>query len=570
MKRLALITIFIALWTIIIPCFAAPNLEFELEGIEGELLQNVTTKLQAKAKSIKTSDKEEVKNFYQKAPEEITKILKLYGYFKPTITAQIPYYENDTWEGNFIVETGPSTKITQIELKILGMGDKDQRIIHNLSKFPLKEGKVFQVENYNTAKQFLFDLADEYGYVRAFLADKEIQIDLDNNTAKIKLHLNTGPKYYFGKTSFNTAYFSEPFLRRFIKYRKGEQYSSKKIHLLQESLGNSNFFQRIDIKPHITDKEPHEIPVEITLTRRKLRKYSFGAGFGTDTGIRGSAETEFRYLTNSCHSFKGLVRGSQVQNNLELHYLIPGKDPSTDRYNISAAGETINIDKGKSMSGQFGVGYTTVIKNIQQTIQLNLQHERYKLEGQQYRSKTMLLPSVNWLYTKKDHLTKPSKGYRINLNLQGTIDYILSANNFFQVELDTKYLHTFPTHTQILLHAILGYTEIEDINKLPLSLQFYTGGTQSVRGFGYNTIGPGRNLAVGSVELRQKVYGDWYIAGFYDVGNANNDVLKKPNQGVGVGIVWRTAIGALELTFAKAISKPGTPGMIQFSMGPEL
>ena len=57
---------------------------------------------------------------------------------------------------------------------------------------------------------------------------------------------------------------------------------------------------------------------------------------------------------------------------------------------------------------------------------------------------------------------------------------------------------------------------------------------------------------------------------FYDTGNTSNDLFKKPNQGAGIGIVWRTVIGTLELNFAKAISQPGTPGRIQFSLGTEL
>ena len=57
---------------------------------------------------------------------------------------------------------------------------------------------------------------------------------------------------------------------------------------------------------------------------------------------------------------------------------------------------------------------------------------------------------------------------------------------------------------------------------------------------------------------------------FFDAGNVSNDLLKKPYQGLGAGIVFRTTVGALKLSYAKAISQPGTPGKIQFSFGPDL
>jgi outer membrane translocation and assembly module TamA len=63
---------------------------------------------------------------------------------------------------------------------------------------------------------------------------------------------------------------------------------------------------------------------------------------------------------------------------------------------------------------------------------------------------------------------------------------------------------------------------------------------------------------------------DWYLTAFFDAGNASNDLFAKPNRGVGGGIVFRTGIGTLELTFAKALSQKGCPGRIQFSLGAEL
>ena len=182
----------------------------------------------------------------------------------------------------------------------------------------------------------------------------------------------------------------------------------------------------------------------------------------------------------------------------------------------------------------------------------------------------MLIPGINWLNSRSDDPIRPTKGHRVNINIQGASDYLGASNNFIQTQVDAKYLKNISSRIQVLLRATLGFTAVDNIDNLPLSLQFYTGGMQSIRGFGYNTIGPGRNLAISSVELRHQIIGDWHLAAFYDVGNATNDLFTKPKQGLGGGIVLRTIIGVFELNYAKAISQPGTPGRIQFSIGTEL
>jgi translocation and assembly module TamA len=310
--------------------------------------------------------------------------------------------------------------------------------------------------------------------------------------------------------------------------------------------------------------------MNVVLEPRKAKQYSFGMGFGTDTGVRASMGMDVRYASSAGHAFKGWAQGSQIQNELELHYLVPGRHMPINMYDFNLTAGTLEFKDNKSTVGQIGVGYISVLRGWRQTVKLGLQRERYKLLDNPYESVTMLIPNINWLHSKSNDPVKPTRGHRISINAQGASRFILSTNNFFQAEIDAKYMRPISERMYVVLHAILGYTAINEMDNLPLSLQFYTGGSQTIRGFDYNAIGPGRNLGVGSVELRHQIVGDWYLAAFFDAGNASDDLFAKPNQGLGAGVLWRTGIGVFELTYAKAISEPGAPGRVQFSMGAEL
>ena len=59
----------------------------------------------------------------------------------------------------------------------------------------------------------------------------------------------------------------------------------------------------------------------------------------------------------------------------------------------------------------------------------------------------------------------------------------------------------------------------KNIFQLPLSLQLLAGGSDSIRGYQFQSIGPGKKLVIGSVELQQEIKEDWYLNVFFDAGD---------------------------------------------------
>ena len=160
----------------------------------------------------------------------------------------------------------------------------------------------------------------------------------------------------------------------------------------------------------------------------------------------------------------------------------------------------------------------------------------------------------------------------MNLQLTGADKNIFSETNFFQATFSLKTLYTIEkTKTRLLFRSDLGHTVIGNLFQLPLSLQLFAGGSHSVRGYGYNTIGPGRNLVAASTEIQQRIIGSLYLAGFIDAGVVGNqNIFNHINAGAGPGIAWISNIGTLELTVANAFTQSNQPWTIQFTMGASL
>ena len=126
-----------------------------------------------------------------------------------------------------------------------------------------------------------------------------MQIDLKKKTAIIKLRINTGPRYYFGKVNFSANPYSLHFLSRFINFKEHEPFSSDKLLKLQQSLSTSRFFQQVSIAPELGKVQNFEVPVQVDITVPRLQKYKIGIGYGTFTGPRVTLGADFRRISDN-------------------------------------------------------------------------------------------------------------------------------------------------------------------------------------------------------------------------------------------------------------------------------
>ena len=114
---------------------------------------------------------------------------------------------------------------------------------------------------------------------------------------------------------------------------------------------------------------------------------------------------------------------------------------------------------------------------------------------------------------------------------------------------------------------------------LPPELRFFAGGDRSLRGYGYQELGPvndaglvsgGKYLAVISGEYEYALNETWAVAGFADVGNAFDAQNSDLKTGIGAGLRWRSPVGVVRIDVAAAIDEVGTPLRLHLIIGPDL
>ncbi|CEK11300.1 Bacterial surface antigen [Legionella hackeliae] len=497
---------------------------------------------------------------------QITKAMEPYGYFKPQITilSRHPL--------RIAILPGEPIVITSVHIEIKGEGSNNSVIKHVLEPLPLKQGDALNTVKYEELKQNLLNAAEHQGFMRATFEKSEILIHHDN-TASINLILDTGPQFYFGQVRFDPTYISPDLLKRYIPFDYGQPYSTDQILALNNQLAFSSYFKNVSIKPQL-DNSRH-IPVDVHLQAVERFSYSLGLGFGTDTGIRGRLGYNVVPVNPAGHKFNAAALGSFKENALQAQYVIPGTNPVTDQYNITANLAHLDYDSGASNSVLTSIAQQHTTSRFQRGLSLNGLYERYTYTDQPREEKNTLFPkaSFTWLNVK-DKLFSPS-GYSITINGLGASKTILSDVSFAQASINVKAALTLePIRTRFYFHSIQGITEINDINQMPLSLAFLLGGSDNLKGYSYNSLGPGKILTFNGIEIQKETADHWYFVAFFDSGDVYMPISKVLKNDAGIGLMWVSPVGPIKVGVAQPMdshfNRNDQKPRLVINMGPDL
>lgn len=549
--------------------YGSNHLKIEINGIDGKLLKNVQLHLMNAQKHLgENLSSNDIQKFYERAPEKIKKALQPYGYFSSSIQPKLTHHDSE-WIASFHISLDAPLTIKHIDLQLLGEGNHNSTLQNYIEHFPIQLGDVFETEKYENAKMNLFKIANEQGYIKCYFEKKEVRITRKTKDVVIILYFQTGPQYYFGDPIFEESQYDSAFLQRFINFKKNEPFSSQKLLAIQEALSNSYYFQQVDVTPDFDHIVNHTIPIRFSLKAPKSQRYNIGIGYGTLTGPRITANAEFKRTTDTGQHFDTQIRLSTVLSNIGAKYYIPGKNPLTDKWTIGTNYQNFVPKNGRSNSQSFSLDYVTKFKKIEISTGLNYLIERFKLDYTPNRTSSLLYPKINLSYTKVDDIINPDHGKSFNFYLRGASQDVLSSTSFIQADLNAKYLMSPTPYSKLILRGEFGVSAVHDLNNLPLSMRFFAGGLNSIRGYRDSEIGPGRYLEVGSVELRHQVINNFSAALFYDVGTASNHLGGPYFRGEGAGLIYQSILGPVKIYVSRAIDKPHKPLGIELNIGPD-
>ncbi len=553
---------------------ASAAIEVRIEGIEGELRDNARAFLDIARDDLTDLDPPEVRRMHERAPAQIGRALEPFGHYRPQIDGEITRSNGD-WTATYRVDPGPRMQLERVVIDITGAAADDSAFADAVANAPLSEGAPLAHADYEDTKAQLMELAARRGYFDARWTRNVLRVEPERGTAEAVLRLASGPRYTFGEITFDDTALSEEFLRRYLQFESGDPYQGDEVLELQYALDDSGYFRSVDVVPQRGRARDGRIPIHVQLTARPQHRYTFGIGYGTDTGARISVGREDRWVNSSGHTFRAEIQVAEVRNRLSTQYTIPLSEPWRERLELVAAAGEEDIGDGRSRQRQVGARYVTTHDGWQRTLALDVERSTDTISGES-TTRDLVMPRLSLVRSRFNDPIYATRGYRIAGDLNGGTTTFGSAVSFLRLHLDGYYVRGLWPGGRVLLRGEFGRTQIEDVDDLPLSQRFFAGGDQSVRGFKYQSLAPrndegdvvgGRYLGVASVELEQLVYGNWGVATFVDHGDAKNELDTDLRTSAGVGLRYRSPVGVLRLDIAKAIDGGDEDPRLHLSLG---
>ncbi len=567
------------LLTLFAPIVSAVELSVQVNGVRGKLLANVKAYLDIEKETSNPAVlRSRVQRLHELVPDQIKRALQPFGYYKARVRSSLSV-DGKRITARYQVDPGPAVRLAKVNIQVSGAGHDDPKLADAVKKLPIHVGDVFRHAPYEDAKQALQRDARDLGYLDAKLTQHSARVQIEPYRASITVRLDSGPLYRFGPVSFRQTPYTlrEDLLRRYLSFKRGQRFNPAKLLDLYTALANTGYFDQISVEPDRAHAKNSEMPVVITVTPRRQQHYKLGVGYGTDTGARVSAQY-WRRLNARGHIATSDIRLSQRLSSATLRYLIPLANPQTERLGFEAGFRDENTATRVSRIWQTGITRSGTRGSWRELLGLHYEFENYSIGGQSNQTR-LLYPSVTWTRTRADDALYPRRGTRLQFDLLGGSRALASDVSFFQARAAAKWVRSLGAENRFIARAEAGATVVSSINALPASKRFFAGGDQSVRGYGYETLGPkdaagavvgGKYLLVGSIEYERHIVGNWSGALFYDIGNAFNDSHYRLARGAGFGVRWRSPVGPVRIDLAWALSEPGTPVRLHVLIGPDL
>lgn len=542
---------------------AGLRVEIRIDGIEGALLDNALAYLRLEARRESPGlTEDQLRYLFRKGRQEIARSLRPFGYYRARVEGELKQ-EGGVWLARYRVQPGTRVTVKDLDLELAGEGAAEPRLQAAVAAFPLRPGDPFDSSRYDQGKEALLDLADSLGYPRTRVTSGRVRVDPERGEARVRLHIDTGPRYYLGEVRLHQEILDPALARRYVRVQPGIRYSQDVLLSLQQAFVVTDFFSLVDVRPRFDQARDHRVPVDVEMVPAKRHRLSFGFGYDTDIELNGSIRWKNRLVNRQGHQSESLLKLSRVESSLRYGYWIPVNDPRTDRLAFSGRLRHEDTKTSKSDSLELNGGYLFRWRDWSSRLFTEFLYERFSA-GKDPKKRTRLLSLGGSLErTRLERSRFPTRGNYAYLELKGSTG-VLSDTAYLRAHLKGKYLVPVGTRGRLNLRAELGLATVADFHLYPSTLRFFAGGDESIRGYAYKSLGPkgrdkevvgGRNLVVASIGYEHRVLDDWVAALFLDGGNAFDSKSDKTYYGAGAGVRWLSPFGSVRVDLAWPLNK---------------
>ncbi len=460
----------------------------------------------------------------------------------------------------------------------------------------LKPGQPAVASDVLAARTRLLDALRSQGYALAKVSEPVATLREAAEALDVRYTVETGPRVDLGPIAVTGLdRVNESFVRRRLLVHQGEQFSPEAIEKARQDLASEGVFASVRAEPATQLDPAGELPLTFAVTERKRHVVTFGAAYSTDLGAGVTATWSDRNLFGNAEQLNltaGLQGGGSAQKrpgyNANLQFLKPDflqRDQQLQA-DLGAIKQTLQAYDQKAITADVLLN-RRFSEHWSGSAGLAFEQERITQEGVG-RDYTLIGIPITAKYDSTDNLFLPTRGIRAAASVTPTESLGSQTNATFvllQVGGSTyidlaNFSLTNPGRSIVALRGLVGDAQGATQFALPPDKRFYAGGSGTVRGYRYQSVGPhfpisnnpegGTSVVAGTVEFRQRILQSFGAAAFLDAGQvaaSSGPGTGTWRVGAGVGARYYTPIGPIRADIAVPLSKQTGSDTLEFYIG---
>lgn len=422
------------------------------------------------------------------------------------------------------------------------------------------------------AEKILARQLAEQGYPRAKTTTREVIADFARNEVELRLSADAGPFSLFGPIEFEgLKKVKLKYVERQIPWKEDDPFRPSDVRLFRQRLNDSGLFASIFIREADELNEQGHLAQSVSFI--ESRRYSIGlrAGYNTEYGIGGGIRWQNSNLSGVADKlfFDLLVAENKITGETEYNYpdfKIRGQDLIL---NLSLRQEEPPAYDALSLKFMGGLS-----RKVKKRLRISVMGTAKAAQVEQFGSEEeygyLGLPiDIRW--DGRDDAADPHFGPA--LLLSGDNMYFIDDDNnrqFFRIKcMAMQVLPVFKTpDTTFMARVQFGaITGTDNMFEIPADERFYAGGSDTIRGYSYQSAGPlqddsptgGQSAFTVSGELFARLLGPVGLVFFIDGGNVypenTPDFSQELLWGAGSGLRVVSPVGAIGLEVGFPLNK---------------
>jgi translocation and assembly module TamA len=408
------------------------------------------------------------------------------------------------------------------------------------------------------------------GFPFATVGDSAIVVDHATRTATLDLAVQPGGARRFGQVVAlpGNRVFDAHHVEEIARFSPGQPYDAAKIDDLRRALIQTSLVSAVTVKP-VQGATPDVVDIAVKLDPAPPHTVAGELGYGTGEGARAELSWTHRNLfppegALTLRSVLGTREqlGSVVFRRSNFHARdrvltaqVSAAHTNRDAYDARTFTLSGSLEKQTNIFFQktwtWSLGGELVASDERDVLlSTGLPRRRTFFIG-------ALPTSLN--YDGSDDLLNPTRGFRLGGRLSPEVSLQGSVFGYARTQLDASVYRTVADGVVLAARTRLGTIAGAPRDQVAPSRRFYAGGGASVRGYGYQAIGPrdpnndpigGRSLTEFAIEARVKAFGNFGIVPFLDAGNIYTSPLPKftgLQYGAGLGVRYYSNFGPIRL-----------------------